>query len=297
MMTAALRSSARHLLALAACIVVCVAPAFAQEKPQEPNAGLAAPASAAIANFVISTCPDDTVAPHEAEDEQLLRNLYTAFGSAGFPAVRAYLPRLREALDHAPACYPQVERRGQAIVIRTGDQQEYLTLSLLAAGAVGASGQSEGQVSIAQAPSVYSEVSFILGSYANENHNYEEAIGWLDRGLALQPQNQYLISEKATALSALNRKQEAYDLLRAALDDPLTSLALDRARFQRMAGVILIDLDRLDEAEAALNESIRLQPNNPNARSELTYIARLRAGQQRSNAGVTAPNAPTPQTQ
>lgn len=286
MTTSSIRARARPLHAFAACILLWASPALAQEKPQT---------STAVPSTVsISTCPPDTTAPYEGEDQQLLGNLYAAFGSAGFPAVRAYVPRLRAAMDHAPACYPQIERRGQAIVVRSADQQEYLTLSLLAADAAGQAGD---HVSIAQAPNVYMEVSLILGSYANETHNYEEAIAWLDRGLALQPQNQFLISEKATALSALDRKQDAYNLLRAALDDPMASPTLDRARFHRMTGVILIDLDRLDDAEAELNESIRLQPNNPTARSELSYIARLRAGEARSNAGVTAPYAPTPQTQ
>jgi tetratricopeptide (TPR) repeat protein len=280
------RTPARHLLALTAVIFACATPALAQEKPPEPPA--ASPA------FVVASCPENTAAPDEAEDQRLLGRIYTAFGAAGFPAIRAYLPRLREAMEHAPACYPQVEMRGQSIIVRSTDQQEYLTLSILAAGVVA---QGGGHVTVSQAPNAYAEISLMLGSYANENHNFDEAISWLDRGLALQPENQFLISEKATALSALSRKQEAYDLLRAALDNPM-ALTLDRARFQRMAGVILIDLDRLDEAEAALNESIRLQPNNPTARNELAYIARLRAGERRVNANdIVAPNAPVPQTQ
>jgi hypothetical protein len=46
-----------------------------------------------------------------------------------------------------------------------------------------------------------------------------------------------------------------------------------------------------------LNESIRLQPNNPVARQELEYIAQLRAGADRRNFTITAPNAPKPETQ
>lgn len=46
-----------------------------------------------------------------------------------------------------------------------------------------------------------------------------------------------------------------------------------------------------------LNESIRLQPNNPIARQELGYIAELRAGAEARNVTIIAPNAPKPETQ
>ena len=50
-------------------------------------------------------------------------------------------------------------------------------------------------------------------------------------------------------------------------------------------------------AEAMLNDSIRLQPDNPIARQELDYIAELRAGAPTRDFTITAPNAPKPETQ
>lgn len=240
-----------------------------------------------------TTCPQQSAANQEADDQRLVDRVLAGFQQAGFPAIRVYVPRLQEALAHAPACYPQVELRGDHIIVRSDDQDEYLPISLVAAAAFSQSGNN---VTVSQAPNVYVSISLLLGAYANENHDFEEAIRWLDRGLALQPHNQFLVSEKAAALGQLGRTQEGYDLIKAELDDP-AAVGLDRSRYKRLAGETLIDLNRLDDAEAALNESIRLEPNNPGARNELAYIARVRAGETRERANLVAPNAPQPQSQ
>ena len=44
----------------------------------------------------------------------------------------------------------------------------------------------------------------------------------------------------------------------------------------RGQGINLIDLNRLDEAEAALQRSLEVEPENPNALHELGYLERLR---------------------
>ncbi|MEQ1709137.1 MAG: hypothetical protein ABL864_12490 [Terricaulis sp.] len=274
------------LLAIAIGLLALGSQSQAQEAPSTLNP------AAITANIVV--CPEGAIAPHEAEDEQLLLAVSNAFSAAGFGGIRVYLPRLREAMERAPACYPEIERRGQAILIRTDDFQQYLAQSLVVAGVVASSGQP---VSVAQGPNVYMNVSLVLGSYANELRQHEEALSWLNRGLALQPHAQLLIAEKATAMAHLGQRAEAYDLLRAEIDSPDAASDIDRSRFLRMSGVFLIDLNRLDEAETALNESIRLNPNNPGARNELLYIAHLRGGQARTDAQMVAPNAPRPPTQ
>jgi len=85
--------------------------------------------------------------------------------------------------------------------------------------------------------------------------------------------------------------RELCDLVQSVLDDPIEQLTLDQSRFLRNKGIILIDLNRIDEAEAALNESIRLEPNNPGARRELQYIQQLRAGHPPSGTTLTRPYA------
>ena len=92
----------------------------------------------------------------------------------------------------------------------------------------------------------------VKGVYLVDRGRYDEAIAWLDRGLALQPHNEFLISEKIAAFMGAERFDEAYALTQSALNEPALALTLDRPRFLRLAGIVLIDLNRLDDAEATL---------------------------------------------
>ena len=51
-----------------------------------------------------------------------------------------------------------------------------------------------------------------------------------------------------------------------------------RARILRGMGVTLIDMDKLDEAEKTLYESLKYDGGNQIAIEELNYIDKLRAG-------------------
>jgi tetratricopeptide (TPR) repeat protein len=241
------------------------------------------------------TCATPNAASEEAADQQAFDHAMQAFQAGGFGALSAYTPQLQTAMAHAPSCYPQVEISGDNVYVRADDQNELNTLGLAAGAVLGTQGHQH--VNVSARPNTYPRISLMLGSIANERHDFSGAITWLDRGLALQPHNQFLVAEKSTSLGQLGRTQEAYDLLKAELDNPL-NLALDQSRFQRMAGELLIDLNRLGDAESAFNESIRLQPNNPIARSELAYITQLRrSGRVPERAQLVAPNAPPSQTQ
>jgi tetratricopeptide (TPR) repeat protein len=242
--------------------------------------------------FTIAACPDANI--HEAADQRIVDAAIGDFSQRGYAALERHVSALHEVLAHAPACYPQIEQRGADLVVRTDELSEYLIISALLTNAAEERGE---RVSASMTPNTYLSAYFVLASRAVEARRYEEAIELADRGLALQPRHQFLAMERVSALIGLRRLEEAHAALRAALDDPSLALTLDRPRFLRNDGIVLIDLNRLDEAEAALNESIRLQPDNPVAHSELTYIARLRAGGERRDAEITAPNAPQPQPQ
>jgi len=226
--------------------------------------------------------------PAAEPDGQTIEQIMNEFGRTGYAGLARRRTELAEMLDRAPACYPEIEQRGDQIIIRR-EPDATTTLALLMGAAV-----ENRAATIVNEQNTYAIASLLLGAYANETRNYEEALSWLDRGLALQPHNEYLVGEKAAALAALRRPQEAYDLLRATYDDPQQPPTMNRARLQRMMGVNLIDLNRLDEAEAALNESIRIEPNNPIARQELEYIAQLRRGAQQRNIQLVNPEAQTP---
>lgn len=232
-------------------------------------------------------------APAENEDAhaRIVDRAIQSFTYGGFPAIERHLPALRRAANRAPACYPEIERRGGDTIVRNNDPRDAALIN----EALSAASFNTARIVVQR--NVYSDLFLLLGAYAVETGQYDEALVWLDRGLALQPRNEVLTAEKLAALNGARRPADAHALALTALDDPARALTLDRARFLRIAGIALIDLERFDDAEAALNESIRLQSDNPIARAELDYIARLRAGEPRRDVTITAPNAPRPQTQ
>jgi tetratricopeptide (TPR) repeat protein len=277
----------RNAMFGALSVFALAAPAWAQTStaPAETSAqaGASTPPSADTAptapvGFAATICAEPVAASKEAADQQIVESAMNDANTGGYSALARHLEALRGVLAHAPACYPEVERQGDKIIVRS-DVDSSAVLALLVASAA----QHE-NVSVVRGVNPYAYASLLLGAYSNEMRQFDEGVAWLDRGLALQPHEQHLVLEKATALGQLRRFDEQVALLQGELDDPFASLSLDKARYERNLGIALIDANRLDDAEAALRESIRLQPNNPNAEHELEYIARLRAGGQRTTA-------------
>lgn len=233
------------------------------------------------ASFVVERCAESDFASEDA-DQQVLERAMADLQSSGYSGLARHLDALNAVLARAPSCYPQIERRDGQTIVRASDPSEFLAVSLVLAAAPGA-----GQ--IVMRPNTYADAALYLASNAVEMRQFDAALSYLDRGLALQPHNQFLMLERVSALMGLRRMQDAEAALRAALGDPALSLTLDRARFLRNHGVVLIELGRLDEAEAALSESIRLEPNNPGARNELQYIAQLREGARQREVELQAP--------
>lgn len=124
----------------------------------------------------------------------------------------------------------------------------------------------------------YPLAALMLGAYAVEYRQYEEAVRILDRGLAFQPDSVAILMERGQALLALRRPADALGSFEAALSSSQMDARSTRSRALRSRGVALIDLQRLDDAERALNASLELDPGNAATREELRYIAELRAG-------------------
>jgi tetratricopeptide (TPR) repeat protein len=223
------------------------------------------------------------------QDQVIVEAAMTALNQGGYAGLRGHLDALRGVADRTPACYPEVSRRGDVVIMRNEPDQARILAQLITAAVDGRN------TSILVQPNTYPLALLVLGSNDVEHRRYDQAMAWLDRGLALQPNNQYLNFEKVAAYMGLRRYQDAATLLRGLIDNPALELTLDRGRAYRNLGVVLIDLNRLDEAEAALNESIRLEPNNPGARGELEYIAGLRRGEGQRELQLQAPAA-QPQT-
>lgn len=236
----------RKLFAIIAIAAFAAMPAFAQARPWE-------------------------------KDERLLTTTLETVQQGGILAVRPSVPELEQALAGAPAAFEAAAKgddNGKQIVLADG-QAETLMLLMAAAG-------SDAKTGTVAYPNPYPAISLILGSYYNELDQPTEAVRVLDAGLnlpatdlgAYQPA---LHQERGTALGPLNRHAEQLADFDAGLRLPSQTDEV-KARFMRGRGLALTDLGRLDEAEAAFRDSLKLAPNNPIALGELKYIDGLRKG-------------------
>lgn len=124
-------------------------------------------------------------------------------------------------------------------------------------------------------PSV-SQAWYLLAFIALEDRDPARANADIDRALALEPDQATLLNEKATILQSAGKHEEAigYNLKVTQLGRCATLAA--RSRAWRSQGISLIELGRLDEAEAALDESLRIDPGNSRTIGELKYLERMR---------------------
>jgi tetratricopeptide (TPR) repeat protein len=125
----------------------------------------------------------------------------------------------------------------------------------------------------------YSRAYYLLGFIAVEKGNTERALVQLNKGLALQPDHPVILLEKAAVLSMRKQPEEAYECYVLAEKPHFASTLMIIARALRGQGVTLIDLNRLDEAEVCLQNSLKYEPDNKVAINEIGYIRRLRSGE------------------
>lgn len=135
----------------------------------------------------------------------------------------------------------------------------------------------------------YSKAYFILAFIAVEEKNYKLANQYLDKALVFEPDHPGLISEKAVIMLEQRNFQLKESLYRKVIESENCVPDLDRARAYRGLGVVLIDLERLDEAETALYESLKYEGNHPLAINELNYIDKLRNGGRKQQLKLTNP--------
>lgn len=216
----------------------------------------------------------------ETRDAALVETAMAAFQARGYAGLRSHLPRLRAALDGAPKTYATIESvSAREWVVRSNNDQDALLLSLMASAMVQQE-TSAGPVTVTARPNVYPLIALLLGSEAVERGAMEEAIGYLDQGLALQPAHASLAAEKMGAMQAQGRMAEALAVGDAVLAaNAMPPLSEGMGILNRRRGFSLIELGRLDEARTAFNQSLVHDPDNATALSELAYIDGLEAGQ------------------
>jgi tetratricopeptide (TPR) repeat protein len=108
---------------------------------------------------------------------------------------------------------------------------------------------------------------------------FERALFCIDCGLEIEPDHPDFWNEKGYLLARLKRHREAFDCYVRAATVRDWAPPSQTARALRGQGVQLVDLDRLDEAEDALQRSLELEPSSETAHNELGYIEDLRRKQ------------------
>ena len=255
-------------------------------------------AAAALATAAMTTGPALAVtaataanAPEmsrqEKRDHDLFLRASADFQRRGHSALARHLPALRQALDRMPTDYGQVVEQDERTIIRVSDPGDVLIM-LTALAASGSKMEQPGSGAAAM-PNVYGDITLMLASEAVDARRYEEGIAYLDRTLKIQPQNWMLLSEKIAALQGLARWEEALALADDALASPDLLMLLHRGPFYRRRGFSLIELGRLEEAKAAYEAALELDPEDANAKRELEYIDQLKAGASPTEPQVVAP--------
>lgn len=206
----------------------------------------------------------------EAKDAKIVQDVMTAFQRGGFAALGSQRSALIAVLDRAPATYPLEEVRGDKVILRYDSGAE------IAAITSGLRGGPSNNIVLSY--NTYGMAALMLGSYANEMRDPESAAYYLDRGLALQPGNPFLVGERHVAYILQGRSADSLAMVDAALAAPLFLTDTDRAHLLRNRGYDLIELGRLDEAEQAYLQSLELEPGHQGALKELNFIKLARQG-------------------
>jgi tetratricopeptide (TPR) repeat protein len=231
-------------------------------------------------------------ASQEAQDEQIVRSALNALARRGYDGLRPYMTQLADVTAHAPASYPRVDSRSGITTIRVMDGDPDASLPIMIKTLATRSGAPKA-ANIRMAFNVYGAAFFMRGAFALENRLPEAAITELDRGLALQPDNVDMIAEKGSALSLMRKWPDMLQLYEDALSHDWAFIGDDQqGRMLRGKGAALTQLGRLDESEAAYNQSLEVAPENQTAIDALTYIARLRAGGPVVTPDLSVPGQP-----
>ena len=211
--------------------------------------------------------------------------------SGSVHGIEPHVAELEAALANAQNAIAAAKLgNGKTITVLTDGSDD-----AVAAVAAATADKANADRQIVAVPSPYPFITLYLGSYYNTAGRFDDAARVFAEGVALykervgrnEPQ---LIEQQASALRSMKRYTEAL----AIYDEGLALPGIKnyyRASFYRGRGFVLIELGRLDEAETAYKEDLKLVPSSPIAKDGLARIARLRAGVPDTALGATQ-NAP-----
>jgi tetratricopeptide (TPR) repeat protein len=209
----------------------------------------------------------------------------------GIKGIESHVADLEKALAEGATEFPMKTGVEGTVMVLTDGPAENLLVLMTAAGKKQAA---------ATTANPYPEAGLLLALYYNEQKKPDEALRVIATTLERQPiaganvgaHMAGIFSEQAFAYNMLKRWDDSL----AAADAGLKASQNDRdkSRSQRNRGFALVELHRLDDAEAAYKESLRLEPNNPRALGELQFIAKARASVPATKNPASAPSGMLP---
>ena len=170
--------------------------------------------------------------------------------------------------------YPDAKHRW--FVARTG--QETLAYMAMAAVDMDKGTDKRGASALIVA---WADAYYLKGYALVELRRAEDAKVALEHAIHLSPFNSQYLSELANIYQDEKNWPKAFDLYNEAeafaTFSPLDRERLDTARAKRGQGYVLVELRRLDEAEAKYKECLAMDANDTKAQHELEYIRTIRA--------------------
>jgi tetratricopeptide (TPR) repeat protein len=122
---------------------------------------------------------------------------------------------------------------------------------------------------------------FIKGFVLIDLNRSKDAGPVLQRAATMAPLHSNMVSEFGEYQKSIANWPEAYRLFSLASDavefTPADTKTFAQGRAWRGMGFSLIELNRLDEAEAMFKKALTIDPNDARAKNELAYIAQVRA--------------------
>ncbi|MEA3035598.1 MAG: hypothetical protein QOH04_1363 [Sphingomonadales bacterium] len=129
-------------------------------------------------------------------------------------------------------------------------------------------------------PQTYCYGIFLKGFALIDLHRSDEAKVYLERAVALAPNNSHFIGELAEWHKSRRNWSQARELFQRALGaaefSPQDHKDFDKRRALRGLAFILVEDGKLDEAEALYRQCLSIDPNDESAKAELDYIAQQR---------------------
>ena len=120
---------------------------------------------------------------------------------------------------------------------------------------------------------------FLKGYVLIDMKRFEEAKPQLDRAIALAPMNAQFLSERGEWYKSRKDWLKAYANFESASTaadfSPEDIKDHDKARALRGMGFVKIEMNELQEAKKLFRQSLKLEPDNSVAKSELQYIESL----------------------